>query len=87
MLRNEISRVLREAEEGERFEITVNGRVVAELGPPRAQPRGTDWQTAHAFIKRARERHANDTTFWDDIGGRHESIPEDPWERAANRST
>ena len=86
-LRNDISRVLREAEEGERFEITVNGRVVAELGPPRSQPRGTDWQTAHAFIKRARERHANDTTFWSDIGGRPAEIPEDPWERAAKRST
>ena len=86
-LRNEISRVLRDVEAGESFAITVNGRVVAELVPPREQPRGTDWRTAHAFIKRARERHANDTTFWSDIGGRQEQAPEDPWERAAKRST
>ena len=32
-LRNQISDVLRRAEEGERFTITVGGRPVAELGP------------------------------------------------------
>ncbi len=35
-LRNNISDVLRRAEGGERFTITVNGRPVAELGPPRS---------------------------------------------------
>jgi len=34
-LRNNVSDVLRRAESGERFTITVNGRPVAELGPPR----------------------------------------------------
>ncbi len=34
-LRNYISSVLRRAENGERFTITVNGRPVAELGPLR----------------------------------------------------
>jgi antitoxin (DNA-binding transcriptional repressor) of toxin-antitoxin stability system len=34
-LRNNVSDVLRRAEGGERFTITVNGRPVAELGPPR----------------------------------------------------
>jgi len=86
-LRNDISRVLRDVEAGQRFEVTVNGRVVAELGPPRERPRGTDWRTAHEFIARARARHASDTTFWSDIGGRDAEIPEDPWERAAKRST
>lgn len=32
-LRNNVSDVLRRAEAGERFTITVNGRPVAELGP------------------------------------------------------
>lgn len=32
-LRNSVSRVLRRAEKGERLEITVDGRPVAELGP------------------------------------------------------
>ncbi len=34
-LRNDISSVLRRAENGERFTVTVNGRPVAELGPLR----------------------------------------------------
>jgi len=33
-LRNNVSDVLRRAERGERFTITVAGRPVAELGPP-----------------------------------------------------
>ncbi len=33
-LRNNVSKVLRRAEAGERLTITVNGRPVAELGPP-----------------------------------------------------
>ena len=33
-LRNNVSDVLRRAEQGERFTITVAGRPVAELGPP-----------------------------------------------------
>lgn len=32
-LRNEVSDVLRRAEHGERFTVTVDGRPVAELGP------------------------------------------------------
>lgn len=33
VLRNDVSAVLRRAEQGERFTITVGGRPVAELGP------------------------------------------------------
>ena len=33
-LRNNVSDILRRAEVGERFTITVHGRPVAELGPP-----------------------------------------------------
>jgi prevent-host-death family protein len=40
-LRNNVSDVLRRAEQGERFTITVSGRPVAELGPPAQEPRGT----------------------------------------------
>ncbi len=41
-LRNHVADVLRRAERGERFTITVNGRAVAQLGPlePTAKPRG-----------------------------------------------
>jgi len=44
-LRNDISAVLRRAEHGESFTITVNGRPVAELGPlqqNRQQPASLD---------------------------------------------
>jgi len=40
-LRNNVSDVLRRAEAGERFTITVAGRPVAELGPPAGARRGT----------------------------------------------
>jgi prevent-host-death family protein len=33
-LRNDVARVLREAEAGAEFEVTVRGRPVAHLGPP-----------------------------------------------------
>lgn len=39
-LRNNVSDVLRRAEQGERFTITVAGRPVAELGPPVRADRG-----------------------------------------------
>ncbi len=39
-LRNNVSDVLRRAEQGERFTITVAGRPVAELGPPQPVTRG-----------------------------------------------
>ncbi len=37
-LRNEIARVLREAEAGTEFTVTVRGRPVANLGPPTEKP-------------------------------------------------
>ncbi|HEX4363729.1 MAG TPA: type II toxin-antitoxin system prevent-host-death family antitoxin [Solirubrobacteraceae bacterium] len=42
-LRNNVSDVLRRAEQGERFTITVSGRPVAELGPPAREPRGASF--------------------------------------------
>jgi prevent-host-death family protein len=39
-LRNNVSEILRRAEQGERFTITVAGRPVAELGPPARAGRG-----------------------------------------------
>lgn len=37
-LRNDITRVLREAEAGTEFTVTVRGRPVARLGPPQNRP-------------------------------------------------
>lgn len=42
-LRNDVSRVLRRVEAGERLRITVSGRPVAELVPLTARPRSMTW--------------------------------------------
>lgn len=44
-LRNNVGAVLRRAQDGERFTITVSGRPVAELGPPT----GSVWVTGPAL--------------------------------------
>lgn len=42
-LRNDVSRVLRRVEAGERLRVTVNGRPVAELVPLERRPRFMSW--------------------------------------------
>lgn len=44
-LRNDVSAVLRRAEAGERFTVTVSGRAVAELGPARKR----EWVSGEAL--------------------------------------
>lgn len=50
-LRNNVSDVLRRAEQGERFTITVAGRPVAELGPPPQQPRGASFADLRRILQ------------------------------------
>ena len=42
-LRNDVSKVLRRVEAGERLRVTVNGRPVAELVPLEKRPRSMSW--------------------------------------------
>lgn len=49
-LRNRISEILREAEAGERFVVTVSGRPVAELGPPQRRRWVTPEQIDGLFV-------------------------------------
>lgn len=42
-LRNDVSRVLRRVESGERLRVTVSGRPVAELSPLPTRPRSIRW--------------------------------------------
>jgi len=76
-LRNNVSDVLRRAEGGERFTITVNGRPVAELGPARsgrlAAPEGlarilsdapVDTAWAQELDRVRREDHAAASDPW-----------------------
>lgn len=47
-LRNDVSRVLRRVEAGERLRVTVSGRPVAELVPLVTRPRSVTWE---AFLR------------------------------------
>jgi prevent-host-death family protein len=47
-LRNDVSRVLRRVEAGERLRVTVSGRPVAELVPLPTRPRSMKWD---AFMR------------------------------------
>jgi len=49
-LRNNVSDVLRRAEQGERFTITVAGRPVAELGPPARERRGATFDELREIL-------------------------------------
>ncbi len=75
-LRNNIGAVLRRAESGEEFEVTVSGRPVAQLGPvPKRR-----WVSSEVVNKVLAA--PTDETWWDDIV---DAFPpeelEDPWER------
>jgi prevent-host-death family protein len=51
-LRNDVSKVLRRVESGERLRVTVNGRPVAELSPLPSRPRWIPWKTFIADAQR-----------------------------------
>jgi len=74
-LRNQSSAILRRAEKGESFLVTVNDRPVAVLGP--YQPR--QWVPA----ARVREVLASptDPTVLEDLRRLQDDEPTDPWER------
>lgn len=74
-LRNDSAAILRQAESGERFVITVHGRPVALLGPyDRRQ-----WVP----VASVREMLATptDPTLMDDLRQIEPDAPVDPWER------
>jgi prevent-host-death family protein len=74
-LRNESSEILRRAEAGERFVITVNGRPVAVLGPYERRR----WVGAPSV----REMLAtpSDPTLLDDLRRLEPDLLGDPWQR------
>jgi prevent-host-death family protein len=77
-LRNNVSDVLRRAETGERFTITVAGRPVAELGPPSRRDRAASADELQQIL---------DTTpvdrSWDEelvqLRDEDAAAAEDPW--------
>ena len=74
-LRNHIGEVLRRAEAGEQFTITVSGRPVAALGPVRARQWVPSAQLADLWAA------PPDHTLGGDLGARGGKLA-DPWARA-----
>lgn len=78
-LRNNVSDVLRRAEAGERFTITVNGRPVAELGPP--APAEKPWPTIDVLNRIIRETPVDPAWVDELMRMRAEDleVSRDPW--------
>jgi len=76
-LRNNSGAVLRQAEAGEQFLITVDGRPVAELGPHRRR----QWVTSAVVGEILRS--PTDTSLFEDLAGFGAGAAdfEDPWEK------
>ena len=75
-----MARILREAEAGAEFTVTVRGRPVAHLGPPREKPArrtNVDGETLHAILAAT----PVDEDFASDIAELRaaEAEPGDPW--------
>ncbi len=82
-LRNNIAEVLRDAESGTEFTITVRGRAVARLGPadhPRERRLDVDRETFRAILANTPvdEAFAKDITR---VRAEEESVG-DPWDRS-----
>ncbi len=76
-LRNQISRILREVEAGERFQVTVNGRPVAELRPiEEGYPRTF---VPRALIEKMLREAPLDPEFLDDVRGAIDDTVKDRW--------
>ncbi len=79
-LRNNIGAILREAEAGTEFTITVRGRPVARLGPP-DQPIGRRVDVDLATVRTLLARTPVDDRFASDLAEirRDEPPVDDPW--------
>lgn len=81
-LRNDSARVLREAEAGETFTVTVNGRAVATLGPHRAKRQFIRGDELSEILRET----PGDPTLMDELRALYERLDGDdaaldPWER------
>jgi prevent-host-death family protein len=79
-LRNDIAAILREAEAGTEFTVTVRGRAVARLGPVEEMPkprRDVDRETLRRFF----ERNPPDEAWAADLAEMRAAQPpiDDPW--------
>jgi prevent-host-death family protein len=76
-LRNNIAAVLREAEQGTVFTVTVRGRPVAQLGPPDVPP-GPRTDVDRATIRRILAMPTDSETLAADLDAAEAPL-DDPW--------
>jgi prevent-host-death family protein len=78
VLRNESGKVLRDAEAGQQFTITVDGRPVAQLGPV---PRRRHW-VSKAEVVQLLAQAGRDPGFFDEIAALSEPLArlDERWE-------
>jgi prevent-host-death family protein len=78
-LRNDVARILREAEAGTEFTVTVRGKPVAHLGPPEGVPRQAN--VSGARLREILAATPVDEDFATDIAGLRdaEAPVENPW--------
>ena len=79
-LRNDVSEVLRRAEAGEHFVVTVSGRPVAELGPISGKPRFMSLEKLETLLEGRRA----DPGLVDDLKRLNPDTTDDlvsPWDR------
>lgn len=79
-LRNDVSAILREAEAGTEFTVTVRGRAVAKVGPLEERPgprRDVDRETLRRFF----ERNPPDEAWAAELAEMRAAQPpiDDPW--------
>jgi prevent-host-death family protein len=81
-LRNDVARILREAEAGTEFTVTVRGRPVAHLGPPGEGP-GRRTNVDGATLGRLLASTPVDDGFAGDLAAMREAEaePGDPWDK------
>lgn len=74
-LRNDISRILREVDAGESFEVTVDGRPVARIVPIEGRRTWVPWEV----VEKIRREAPLDPDFKRDIADALDDTIEDPW--------
>lgn len=79
-LRNDVARILREAEAGAEFTVTVRGRPVAHLGPPEKKPTRRTNVDSQALVHIFASTPV-DAGFATEIAAMREAEaqPQDPW--------
>lgn len=80
-LRNDVSAILREAEAGTEFTVTVRGRPVARIGPVEDVPRPRRFVDRETLLRIFRESPVDEKSWAADLADMRASLApvKDPW--------